>query len=195
MLLLNMLVYAVVASFTPGPNNIMALFFSQNLTFKKAFRFSLGVGLSFLSLLCLSNIFNESLNTVFPKIEIYMKIFAFIYLLYLAYKVLISSIGGPKKSFDEKYSNIKYAMILQFINPKGVIYALTVISTFVTLNYSNWIVQLNLVILLAFIGFLGTLSWAAIGTLLKEWITKHELLFNIIMSCLLIYVAFSIVLH
>ncbi|MDW4202255.1 LysE family transporter [Staphylococcus saprophyticus] len=102
MLLLNRLVYAVVASFTPGPNNIMALFFSQNLTFKKAFCFSLGVGLGFLALLCLSNIFNESLNTVFPKIEIYMKIFAFIYLLYLAYKVLISSIGGPKKFFDEK---------------------------------------------------------------------------------------------
>ncbi|RIO34637.1 lysine transporter LysE, partial [Staphylococcus saprophyticus] len=42
----------------------MALFFSQNLTFKKAFRFSLGVRLGFLALLCLSNIFNESLNTV-----------------------------------------------------------------------------------------------------------------------------------
>ncbi|NWK83712.1 LysE family transporter [Staphylococcus sp. GSSP0090] len=190
-----MLIYAVVASFTPGPNNIMALFFSQNLTFKKALRFSFGVGLGFLALLFLSNIFNESHNTFFPKIEIFMKVFAFIYLIYLAYKVLMSSIGGPKKSFNENYSNITYAMILQFINPKGVIYALTVISTFVTPNYSNWITQLNLVILLAFIGFLGTLSWAILGTILKVWIANHELPFNIIMSCLLIYVAFSIVLH
>ncbi|UQW80444.1 LysE family translocator [Staphylococcus edaphicus] len=106
-----------------------------------------------------------------------------------------SSIGGPKKAFDAKYSSIKYAMLLQFINPKGIIYALTVISTFVTPHYITWLSQISLVIILALVGFLGTLSWASVGSLLNKWIAKHELPFNIVMSCFLIYIAFSIVLH
>ena len=195
MTIISMLIYAVVASFTPGPNNIMALFFSQNSGFKKAFRFSIGVGVGFLILLCLSQIFNTTLHSAFPKIEIFMKIFAFIYLMYLAYKIFMSSINGTKKGFDAKFSSVRFATILQFINPKGVIYALTVISTFVTPVYTNWITQLLLVVILAFIGFLGTLSWAGLGSLFKVWIAKHELLFNIVMACLLVYVAFSIIFH
>ncbi|MFW0759903.1 LysE family translocator [Staphylococcus cohnii] len=187
MLTISMLIYAVVASFTPGPNNIMALFFSQNFNFKSSLRFSIGVGLGFLFLLLLSNIFNTTMHTVFPKIELLMKIFAFIYLLYLAFKISMSSIYGTKQTFNHKLSDLKSGVMLQFINPKGIIYALTVISTFITPFYTHWLEQLPFIILLAIIGFFGTLF--------KSFIAAHERLFNFVMAGLLVYVALNILMH
>ncbi|MBZ8171710.1 lysine transporter LysE [Staphylococcus cohnii] len=195
MLTISMLIYAVVASFTPGPNNIMALFFSQNFNFKSSLRFSIGVGLGFLFLLLLSNIFNTTMHAVFPKIELLMKIFAFIYLLYLAFKISMSSIYGTKQTFNHKLSGLKSGVMLQFINPKGIIYALTVISTFITPFYTHWLEQLPFIILLAIIGFFGTLSWGILGTLFKSLIAAHERLFNFVMAGLLVYVALNILIH
>lgn len=40
--LLSMLLYAFVSSFTPGPNNIMAMLLANKYGFKKTFRFCLG---------------------------------------------------------------------------------------------------------------------------------------------------------
>lgn len=195
MLIISMLIYAVVASFTPGPNNIMALFFSQNLNFKSSFRFSIGVGLGFLFLLLISSIFNTTLHAVFPKIELLMKVFAFIYLLYLAFKISMSSIYGTKQTFSHKLSGLKSGVMLQFINPKGIIYALTVTSTFITPFSTDWQKQLPFIILLAIIGFLGTLSWGVLGSLFKSFISTHERIFNFVMAGLLVYVAIDILIH
>ncbi|MFB0830456.1 hypothetical protein ACEU2D_12640 [Brevibacillus laterosporus] len=41
---LSMLLYAFVSSFTPGPNNIMAMLFANKYGFKQTLRFCLGVG-------------------------------------------------------------------------------------------------------------------------------------------------------
>lgn len=67
-----------------------------------------------------------------------MKIFAFIYLLYLALKISMSSIYGTKQTFSHKLSGLKSGVMLQLINPKGIIYALTVISTFITPFSTDW---------------------------------------------------------
>lgn len=44
MLLSSMLLYAFISSFTPGPNNIMAMYLAQKHGFRKTFKFCLGVG-------------------------------------------------------------------------------------------------------------------------------------------------------
>ncbi|GGI41743.1 LysE family transporter [Mammaliicoccus stepanovicii] len=195
MAFLSMIIYGFVASFTPGPNNIMALYFSKELNFKRASRFSIGVGIGFLSLLIISYLFNELLSNAFPLIELFMKVFAFIYLIYLAYKIVKSSYNDSKQEFDEKLSGLGYGIILQFINPKAIIYALTVVSTFIISVEMSRVSEISSLLVLAVIGFLGTFSWAVLGTIFKKILIKHEKLFNIIMAILLVYVAFSILFH
>lgn len=46
--LLSFLLYVFVTSFTPGPNNIMAMLFATKYGFKKTLGFCLGVGARFL---------------------------------------------------------------------------------------------------------------------------------------------------
>lgn len=67
-MILSMLIYAFVSSFTPGPNNIMAMVFTNKYGVKQTFRFCLGVGIGFLVILCLSCFFNIILYQVMPKI-------------------------------------------------------------------------------------------------------------------------------
>lgn len=84
MTLLSMTIYAIVSSFTPGPNNIMSLYYSKQTGLRGTVRFCIGVALGFFLLLLVSNFFSSALYHLFPKIQLYMKILGAIYLLYLA---------------------------------------------------------------------------------------------------------------
>ncbi|WP_051508693.1 LysE family translocator [Sporosarcina sp. D27] len=192
--MLSLVVYAFVASFTPGPNNIMSLYYANKFGLKRTFRFCLGVGLGFFILLLFANYFSVALNSAFPKIELFMKLFGCLYLLYLAYKIITSKLD-EEQQFNNRYNNLMSGAMLQFINPKATIYAITVTSTFVTPIYHNYLTQFYFVILLAIIGFLGTFSWSLFGALFKELIAKHQTIFNIIMAMLLLYTAATILFH
>ena len=47
MTLLSMTIYAIVSSFTPGPNNIMSLYYSKQTDLRGTVRFCIGVALGF----------------------------------------------------------------------------------------------------------------------------------------------------
>lgn len=97
-MLTSLLIYAFVSSFTPAPNNIMALVFANTYGFKRTVRFCLGVGTGFFILLLMSSFFNVLLHNFIPKIETFMSIVGAIYLLYLAYIILKSKIDGDDAS-------------------------------------------------------------------------------------------------
>lgn len=189
--MLSLLVYAFVSSFTPGPNNIMSLYYANQFGLKQSFKFCLGVGLGFFILLLFANYFSLALNTIFPQVELLMKIFGFLYLLYLAYKIGRSK-PSQEQQYDNRHNNLRSGAMLQFINPKATIYALTVTATFVTPVYDHYATQFLLVVLLAVIGFLGTFSWSLFGSLFKKWIANHQTAFNVSMALLLVYTALSI---
>lgn len=190
-MILSLFIYAIVASFTPGPNNLMSLYYANQFGFKKSIRFSLGVFAGFLIILGLCAAFSTTLSLVFPKIEWVMKVIGFIYLMYLAYKILKST-SSTSTSFSEKNNSFPAGMLLQFLNPKGVIYSLTVIATFITPYYHTFIGQALWVVILALIAFLGTVCWALFGSVFNQFISRHEKIFNIVMALLLVYTAFSI---
>ncbi|MCU7557483.1 LysE family translocator [Macrococcus capreoli] len=189
--LLNLVVYAIIASFTPGPNNLMSLYFATQSGFKKTLRFVSGVGLGFLILLSISAFLNSTLASYFPKVELLMKIIGALYMLYLAYK-MVAPAKKNAKSINNEWNNTKTGMFLQFVNPKGVLYSITIMGTFVTPYYHAFPIIFSLILLTTFIAFLGTLTWSIFGSVLKAWISEHERAFNITMALLLVYTAISI---
>lgn len=194
MSILSLLIYAFVASFTPGPNNIMSLYYANQFGLKRTFRFCFGVGLGFFILLLLADYFSVALNTIFPTVEFIMKLFGCLYLLYLAFKIMTSK-QESEQQFNTRFNNVKSGAMLQFINPKATIYAITVTGTFVTPFYNNYLTQFFFVVLLAVIGFSGTFSWSVFGSLFKRVIAKYQTAFNIIMALLLVYTAGTILFH
>ena len=109
---------------TPGPTNIMILSTVHNYGVKRALQFSFGSAFAFFLLLTLSVIFNSVLMTYLPKIVIVLQIVGAIYMLYLAYGIFRISADSKEQ---ESFSSFKSGFLLQFINPKSVLFALTVV--------------------------------------------------------------------
>lgn len=188
---LPMLLYAFVSSFTPGPNNIMALLFANHYGFKKTFRFCLGVGVGFFIIIILSCYFNLLLKNYIPKIEFVMSIVGAVYMLYLAVKIIRSKNEEQDDDVSVNYGLLA-GIILQFVNPKGILYGVTVISTFIIPYHTSHINLLSYSVLLAFIGFMGTLSWSIFGSVFKKFLAVYRSQFNIVMALLLMYSVVSI---
>lgn len=183
--------YALINTFTPGPNNILSMAFATNMGFKKTFRFILGVTAGFTVVMILCNYFNLFLFSAIPFTGEFMKIFGAIYIIYLAVKILKSNTEENDTLMD-KSSSFSAGLLLQFFNPKVILYGITVTSGFITPYYKSNLSIILFSLFLAFLSFLSTCSWALFGTLFQQILKKHHAAFNTAMAILLLYTAFSI---
>ncbi|ERM18186.1 LysE family transporter [Brevibacillus laterosporus] len=188
---LSMLLYAFISSFTPGPNNIMAMLFANKYGFKQTLRFCLGVGAGFFVIIVMSCYFNLVLKNFIPKIELIMSILGAAYMIYLAIKI-ITSTNHDQDTDRDKSNSFLAGMLLQFVNPKGILYGITVISTFIIPYHTLHLCLLYNSLLLAFIGFMGTFSWSVFGSIFKTVLSKYRNQCNVVMALLLLYSAISI---
>jgi cysteine/O-acetylserine efflux protein len=184
--------YVFVTSFTPGPNNIMSMANANQYGFSKTLKFVLGVTAGFAVIMLLSCYFNLLLFSFIPKIELMMSVLGSIYMLYLAFKI-IKSKPNTSDDGDRKSNSFFSGLILQFINPKAIIYGITVISTFIIPFHKSNLSLVLFSLFLAFVGFLSTSSWAAFGAVFRRFLLKYQTPFNVVMGLLLIYSAISII--
>lgn len=193
---LSFLLFVLVSSFTPGPNNFMAMSFANKYGFKKTIKFSLGVSAGFFVLALMCSIFNLLLISILPIIKIPLTILGVGYILYLAYKTLTSKGINNNEKNDETNKNLfLIGVLIQFINPKGILYGITVVSTFILPYYTSYFSYFIFSLFLGIIGFLSSLCWSIFGSIFQKSLSKYQKPFNIIMALLLIYSAISILLH
>lgn len=189
--LVPFLLYVFVTSFTPGPNNMMAMAYANKYGFRKSLRFIFGVtaGIAVISLL--SSYFNLFLYSFIPKIKVVMSMLGGLYLVYLAMRIMMNNPGG-KEGHNEKSNSFLTGFLLQFVNPKVMLYGITAISTFVLPFYHSNSSLVLFSLFLAFAGFLGTACWAIFGAIFQKILSKYERAFRIFMGLLLLYSAVSI---
>ncbi|UOE53571.1 LysE family transporter [Bacillus sp. CMF12] len=191
MSLLSFFLYVFVTSFTPGPNNIMAMVFANRFGLRNTIRFCLGVSAGFFVIMILCSYFNLLLHHFIPRIELIMTIIGVIYMLFLALKMMNSKSDNQNNN-DGKQNGFLIGMLLQFINPKGILYGVTVISTFILPYHTSHTSLIFFSIFLAFVGFLSTFCWSVFGSIFQSFLAKYRSQFNVIMALLLVYSAGSI---
>ncbi|WP_066497480.1 LysE family transporter [Abyssisolibacter fermentans] len=183
--------YVFAVTFTPGPNNIMSMVNASKSGYKKTFKFILGVFTGFFIIMILCSFFNLILFNAMPKIKIFMGILGAVYMTYLAIKIVKSKEEVSNK--DEKHiSSFITGITMQFVNPKVILYGITVISNFVIPYYKSNVAIILFSIFLAFIALISTSCWALFGALFNKFLSKYRKPFNIVMGLLLIYSAISI---
>jgi len=187
----SFLLYVFVTSFTPGPNNIMAMLFANKYGFKRTLRFCFGVGAGFFIIMLLASYFNLLLHNFIPKIELPMMILGAGYMLYLAIKIVASK-NSENDDDAGKYNSFMAGMFLQFVNPKGVLYGITVVGTFILPFHTSNVSLLLFSVFLAVVGFISTSSWSLFGSMFQTFLSKYRNQFNIVMALLLVYSAVSI---
>jgi threonine/homoserine/homoserine lactone efflux protein len=183
--------YVFVTTFTPGPNNIMSMTNGNNFGYKKTLKFILGVTTGFAVIMILCNYLNLLLVGFVPKIKIYMDILGVAYMLYLAVKILKSS-SNTHNDQNKSLNTFTAGITMQFVNPKVILYGITVTSSFILPYYNDIGILLLFSIFFALIAFLSTSCWALFGSLFQKFLSKYNKLFNIVMALLLVYSALSV---
>jgi len=192
---LSFLLFVVVTSFTPGPNNLMAIAFANKHGFKKTTTFCVGVGFGFFIIILCCLLFNRLLLNLMPAIELPLSLFGVGYMLYLAYKILTSKDTGNNIYGKDHTNFFLIGALLQFINPKAILYGVAVVSTYILPYYSSMSSYLMLSAFLGIVGILSTFTWSLLGSLLQTVVKQYQKPFNILMALLLVYSAFSILLR
>ena len=184
--ILSIALFWFVAAYTPGPNNVVASYSGFNFGIKKTIPHILGVTFGFTSLVLLLTIGLINIFKLFPIIQVIIRYPGTIFLIYLAYKIASSTAADEIK----KENPVKFieTFLFQYLNPKGVMVAIIVVSTYVELgeNYVNHTIQ---VVLLAFLFSSTSITlWAFIGKFLRKFATNDKFIkyFNYVMSMLLL---------
>jgi len=181
--------YVIITTFTPGPNNIMAMSNASRYGFKKSIRFNAGVFFGFFIIMVLSSFLSITLYNIIPSIKPVMTFIGASYILWLAWKIYKSK---PHLEDENKAtSSFTAGIMLQFVNVKVIIYCITIVSTFIAPYYNSVFALSMFSLFLASVSFMSTCSWAAFGAIFQKFLFKNQRIVNIIMALLLVYTALS----
>ena len=184
--ILSMALFWIVAAYTPGPNNVIASYSGFNFGIKKTLPHIFGVALGFTFLIFLLTIGLVNVFKIFPIIQVSLKYLGSFFLVYLAYKIYFSKIDSEKK--NENPVKFIETFLFQFLNPKGVLIGIIIVSTYVE-NGENYLKYATQVILFAFLVSLSSITfWTFVGKYLRKFATNEKFIkyFNCVMSLLLI---------
>ena len=171
--------------YTPGPNNAVASYSGFNFGIKKTIPSILGVWLGYTVLVILTNFVLISTFIKYPIIQEVIRFLGTVFLFYLAYKI-----SFPKSSAEDKKENpVKFidTFVFQFLNPKGLMAAITLISKFV-IEDDYLMSSLTVIIVCSLTALTSITAWAFLGKFLRNFATNNNFIkrFNYAMSLLLI---------
>lgn len=191
--LMAFLSYILITTFTPGPNVIMSMSNAAKYGVKKSLPFNIGVFIGFTIIMVLSSIFSITLYTLVPSIKPVMSYIGAAYILYLAWKIYKSKPSSQQE--DEKATtSIVSGLLLQFVNPKVILFCITTVTTFIMPYYKSAFALAVFSVAIAFTGFIATLCWAFFGCIFQKFIIRNDKIINTIMALLLVYCAVSLLL-
>jgi len=184
--LLSLCLFMLVTSCSPGPNNIVASYSAFNFGLAKTVPHMLGVIFGFTTLVVVMNFGFINIFKKFPILQEILKYSGSIFLIYLAYKIAFSK----AKSDSSSNNPVKFieTFFFQFLNPKGVIVSIIMVSTYVEsgknfINYSSWVIGIAFLFACFSIFF-----WTLVGKFLRKFATNEKFIkrFNLVMSFLLV---------
>lgn len=188
-IVLSYLPYTCVTAFTPGPNNIIALYAVSEGGWRKGKYTLLGISVGFLCVMLLCALFCYELAQFVPAAAGVIKYIGAAYIVWLAIHILRSSTDG----YDHQPVSFWKGFLLDFVNVKIILYAITVYTGYV-LPYDPSLLSLILhAVCLTVIGVSGNITWAVAGGVLQKFLAKYNRPVNIIMALILVYCAAALV--
>lgn len=185
-LLVPFIVFALVTSYTPGPNNSLLMASGLNFGFRRTLPTVLGVLVGFnLLILCVC----LGLGMVFqayPLAYAILKYAGAFYMLYLAWKIATADYTNNKTAGRARPFTFIEGAAIQVLNAKAWVMAVSAASTYAGLAAY----PLNAFLIAGtflFIGVGSASSWAAFGAALQRLLHKPKLIraINIALAILL----------
>jgi len=181
--------YVTLTTFTPGPNNIMSMSNATRYGFRRSMRFTFGVCAGFFLIVGLAIAFSVVLFRAIPAMKPVMTVIGAAYILWLAYKTVTSS---PHDEGSAGQNSFLSGLLLQFLNPKAILYGITVASTFIVPYYHSPPVLVGFAAALALVALVATSCWALFGSVFERFMTENHQVVSYTMGALLVYCAISL---
>ncbi|WP_322087198.1 LysE family translocator [Burkholderia sp. BCC1999] len=189
------MLFALVTSITPGPNNTMLLASGVNFGFRRTMPhlFGISIGVAIL-MLCVGFGLGEAFKRL-PLLYTVLEAASVAYLLYLAWRIGTS---GEVKAHGAKPRPMTFveAAAFQWVNPKAWMMVLTAATTVrLSADYGMNAAWMSVVFIL--IGFPCICLWAAFGLGLRRFLSNPRALriFNVTMAVLLILSLYPLIAH
>jgi threonine/homoserine/homoserine lactone efflux protein len=180
------ILFALVTSITPGPNNTMLLASGVNFGFRRTLPHLFGISAGVVLLMLSVGFGLGEAFTRFPVLYSALEIASVAYLLYLAWKIGTSGEVKLRKG-ERRPMKFFEALAFQWVNPKAWMMVLTAATTIhVSERFGNNVMLMAL--LFYVVGFPCICLWAGFGTAMREVLAdpKRLRLFNLGMALLLV---------
>lgn len=175
--------YSLVTAYTPGPNNLLALNSVTMYGFRKSKNILIGIASGFLCVMVLSAFLTFGLASYIPGFVRIMKYIGAIYIFWLALHIAFSK---PPSAETAKKPSFTEGFLLQFVNVKIILYAVTIYTCYVIPANDSFAILMLFSLIISAIGISATMVWAVLGNVFQKLIQKYFRLFNIIMALLLL---------
>jgi len=185
------LIFVLVTTFTPGPNNILSTSMGALYGYRRAAPFMLGVVSGFLIIMALCATASTLLSTYLPEVAPKLRPVGALYILWLAIGVYRSSSLPTKRTEDARPLRFWNGLTLQFVNPKCIFFGLTIYSVFLAPLLTRRLVLLGSTLLLACVTFSAVSTWALGGQLIRGWINtpRRAQALGLVLALALVYTA------
>lgn len=185
-ILLTLGAFALVSSLTPGPNNLMLMSSGANYGIRRTMPHMLGVSLGFTFMVFLVGIGIVQVFDIYPLSYSILKWLSIAYLLFLAYKIAVSTNQVDNRTGTSKPFTFMQAASFQWVNPKAWTMALSAISVYAPTKdlYSVTLVA----VIFGVVNFPSITVWTAMGQTLQSVLSSSKRLrmFNYTMATLLV---------
>jgi threonine/homoserine/homoserine lactone efflux protein len=185
---LAILGFAVVAAFTPGPNNTMLMIAGANWGVARCVPHMIGITVGFPIMMLgvgmgLGGVFDAN-----PLLHDILKYGCFAYLLYLAWKLARAGrydAGGARRG---KPLTFLAAALFQWVNPKAWMMAISAMALFVPAGGDMLQIVLLLAAIFAITSLLSAVTWCLFGTAIARYLDndRRVAIFNGVMAVLLV---------
>ncbi len=189
---LSLLTFVFITNFTPGPNVIPAMSIAVMAGFHKALRFCFGVLAGYVFLMSGSLLVAETLLNLYPGFALILRIAGALYIAWLAHATLRKSLSVEAQ--DGPLQGFWHGFFMQFVNLKGLLFGLTLFSTFLAPLRTRFTWQVYGVIAIALSAFLATVTYAAFGSAIRRYLSNERTrrAITILLSVLLFLTALRI---
>ena len=193
-LLSGLVIFCLVSSITPGPNNLMLLASGANFGIRRTLPHMLGVVLGFTFMVIVIGLGAAQVFQRIPVAHTVLTIVSVFYLLYLAYKIGTAN----SKVLGEKVTGspitFLQAVFFQWVNPKAWTMALAAITVYTPQPVTNY----NIIMVSLIFGAINLPSinfWVILGAQMRHPLTTDTKLriFNWTMASLLVLSLYPIV--
>ncbi|WP_186198342.1 LysE family translocator [Burkholderia gladioli] len=180
------MLFALVTSITPGPNNTMLLASGVNFGFRRTLPHMVGISTGVAIMMVAVGFGLGEAFAQLPVLYTVLEVASIAYLLYLAWKIGTSGQVNANQGKSRPMSFVE-AALFQLVNPKAWMMVLTAATT-VQLSASYGTNAIGMALVFILVGFPCIGVWAAFGQGMRGFLSNPRRLrmFNVTMAILLV---------